>query len=211
MPPGEFIPTAEETGLVLPLGRWVLRQACEQIRAWQEAFPRDVPLSVGVNISVKQFAQPDLVQQVAGTLAETGLAPASLKLEITESVIVENPDSATGVLSELKRLGVEVYMDDFGTGYSSLSYLTRLPIDAIKIDRAFVSHMEVEDKHFQLVRTILTLARSLDLRAVAEGVTSTAQLIALRKLGCDFGQGYLFSSPVPAPDVAALLAKDARW
>jgi EAL domain-containing protein (putative c-di-GMP-specific phosphodiesterase class I) len=145
---------------------------------------------------------------VAAAIAASGIAAETLKLEITESVIVENPGSASGVLSDLKALGVEVYMDDFGTGYSSLSYLSQLPIDAIKIDRSFVSQMDVLDRHLQLVRTVLRLAQSLNLRVVAEGVTTRAQVEALRQLGCEQAQGFFFSPPVPREAAGALLGVD---
>jgi diguanylate cyclase (GGDEF)-like protein len=206
--PGDFIPVAEETGLIVPIGQWVLAEACRQLAIWQKTFRGPQPLSMSVNLSVRQFAQSDMVESVAEAIRATGIPPESLKLEVTESVIVENPASASGVLTELKALGVELYMDDFGTGYSSLSYLSQLPIDAIKIDRSFVSEMDALDRHFQLVRTVLTLARSLNLRAVAEGVTSEAQLIALRKLGCDQAQGHYFSPPVVADEAFALLEAD---
>jgi diguanylate cyclase (GGDEF)-like protein len=214
VPPSVFIPLAEEMGLVLPLGRWVLEQACRDMRAWRETLPdafEGEGIALSVNLSVRQFSQSDLVEQVRETLEASGLPPSRLTLELTESVIVENPDQAATVLRALKTLGVELHMDDFGTGYSSLGYLTRLPIDAIKIDRAFVSRMESDDKHFQLVRTILTLARSMNLRAVAEGVETSAQLLALRKLGCDLAQGFLFSTPLAADEVTELLRLGARW
>jgi diguanylate cyclase (GGDEF)-like protein len=203
--PGEFIPVAEETGLIIPIGRWVLEAACKQLRAWHEhQLPGD-PLSVGVNLSVKQIAQSDLVEHVGQVLRDTGIPPRCLKLEVTESVIVENPKAASDVLSELKSLGIELHMDDFGTGYSSLSYITQLPIDAIKIDRSFVNEIDAMDRHFQLVKTIITLAQGLDLDAVAEGVTTKAQLTALRELGCEFAQGFYFSPAVEPGAATALL------
>ncbi len=211
VPPNDFIPLAEETGMILPMGQWILGEACRQVAGWQQAFPRAEPLSIGVNLSVKQFAQPDLREHIADIVKTTGVLPNTLKLEITESVIAGNPDHAITVLDGLKTIGIEIYMDDFGTGYSSLSYLTHLPIDCIKIDRSFVSQMETKDRHFQLVRTILTLARTVNLRAVAEGVESTPQLLALRKLGCEFGQGYLFSRPLPPAEIEALLERNPSW
>jgi diguanylate cyclase (GGDEF)-like protein len=208
--PGEFIAVAEETGLIVPIGRWVLNEACQQLATWQRTFRGPQPLSMCVNLSVRQIALSDLVASVAEAIRESGIAPDTLKLEVTESMIVENPTAASGVLADLKALGVELYMDDFGTGYSSLSYLSQLPIDAIKIDRSFVGEMEALDRHFQLVRTVLTLARSLNLRAVAEGVTSEAQLIALRTLGCEQAQGFYFSAPVPFEEAQLLLQADQR-
>jgi diguanylate cyclase (GGDEF)-like protein len=209
--PSEFVPLAEEMGLILPLGRWVLTEACAQMGRWRTAVPHAASFAVCVNLSVKQFAQPDLAQQVAATLASAGITPTDLTLEVTESVIVDNPDQASTVLRDLKQLGVELHMDDFGTGYSSLSYLTRFPMDAIKIDRAFVSRMDADDTQFQLVRTILTLARSMNLRAVAEGVETPAQLLALRKLGCEYAQGFLFSEPLEADEMEQLLRRGPTW
>jgi diguanylate cyclase (GGDEF)-like protein len=209
--PAEFIPVAEETGLILPIGRWVLGEACQQLQYWHAKFPGHPSLSMSVNLSVRQFSQPDLVGQVAQVLAETGLDPHQLKLEITESVIVENTDFATAMLSDLKALGVQVYMDDFGTGYSSLSYLHRLPLDALKIDRSFVSEMEQEGKHLQLVRTILTLAQSVGVSVVAEGVSTDEQLAVLRALRCEYGQGFLFSRAVDELAAEELLSTDRRW
>jgi diguanylate cyclase (GGDEF)-like protein len=209
--PTEFIPLAEEMGLIVPLGKWAIEQACAQARRWRDAVPEAAAVAMSVNLSVRQFSQPDLVRQVAEALAAAGLPPDALTLEITESMVVDNPDHASHVLRELKALGVSLHMDDFGTGYSSLSYLTRLPMDAIKIDRAFVSRMETDDTHFQLVRTILTLARSMNLRAVAEGVETEAQLLALRKLGCAEAQGYHFSRPCEPEAIEAMLREDPRW
>ncbi len=209
--PLDFISLAEETGLILPIGRWVLEEACRQVQAWQSRSPRGQPLSVGVNLSVKQFSQPDLVDQVRSVLRETGLDPHALKLEITESVIVDNADFATHMLEELKSLGVHVFMDDFGTGYSSLSYMHRLPLDSIKIDRSFISGMESEGRNYQLVRTIIMLARSVGMSVVAEGVETEGQLRELRRLGCEYGQGFFFSRPVAPAEAEALLARDPRW
>jgi diguanylate cyclase (GGDEF)-like protein len=209
--PGEFIPLAEETGLIVPISTWVIRQACTQLRIWQDRFPRPTPLFCSVNVSVKHFAQPDLVEQVTATVRETGIDPSSLKLEITESVIVDNDDLARHVLLQLKALGVQVYLDDFGTGYSSLGYLHRLPLDAIKIDRSFVGQMEADDRSYQLVRTVRLLARSVGLSVVAEGVETNEQLRAIRGLGCEFAQGFLFSKPVSVEEVDALLAQDPHW
>ena len=208
--PAEFIPIAEETGLIIPVGRWVLREACRQMRQWQKQFSSDPPLYISVNLSGKQFTQSDLITQIIQTLQETGLDPRILKLEITESVVMENIATAISMLQQLRAVGVEVSIDDFGTGYSSLSYLHRLPIDTLKIDRSFVSQMTQNDENTEIVRTIVTLAKSLELGVVAEGVETPEQLAQLRLLKCDGGQGYLFSVPLDAEAAEALIRKRAR-
>ena len=192
--PAEFIPLAEETRLIIPIGRWVLEEACRQARAWQTQFGADLPVSV--NLSGRQLSQPDLVDQITQILQEFSVDPRSLKLEITESMILENIESVIAMLRQLKALGIQLSMDDFGTGYSSLSYLHRLPIDVLKVDRSFVSgtHSGVEKP--EVVRTVLTLAYDLGMDAIAEGVETAEQLAQLRALGCKYGQGYLFSKPL---------------
>ena len=197
--PGEFISVAEETGVIIALGRWVLRESCRQMREWQRRFPACEGLMLSVNMSGKQFAQPDLVAQVEQILRETGFSPHRLQLEITESSVIENTATVTDMLVRLRGLGVRLSMDDFGTGYSSLSYLHRFPIHTLKIDRSFIS---CEDKagDNEIVRTIIMLARDLGMNVVAEGVETCAQLAYLRGLDCEFGQGYYFSRP---SDVAA--------
>ena len=209
--PLEFIPTAEEIGLIVPIGSFVLTEACEQLRRWQARFRRETPIAVSVNLSVKQLTERHFVDDVAEIVGRSGLAPDSVKLEITESMLIDNPELARSTLDELHRLGVRVYLDDFGIGYSSLRYLHRLPLDGIKIDRSFVSEMEGEDKHFELVRTVRTLARNVGVCAVAEGVQTAGQLEVLRRLECEYAQGYLFSKPVPAEEIERLLARDPRW
>lgn len=209
--PSEFIAIAEETGLIVPIGKWVLFEACNQIREWQSAHPREEPLTIGVNLSVKQFSQPDLVDQIRSALEVTGAPAASLRLEITESAIIDKGRAAISILSRIRELGVQVYLDDFGTGYSSLSYLHGLPIDAIKIDRAFVSSMDTDDKHLRLVRTILTLAEIVGVRAEAEGISTSEQLRELRALNCEQGQGYLFSAPIPREAVDEVLRANPVW
>ncbi|MDB4951728.1 MAG: hypothetical protein JWM27_4377 [Gemmatimonadetes bacterium] len=210
IPPAEFIPVAEETGLILPLGRWVIEQACRDAGAWVRARGQP-PATVGVNLSVKQFTQVDLVEHVERTLAATGLPASRLKLEITESVILEDAEPAKGMLARLRALGVELHMDDFGTGYSSLGYLHRFPLDALKVDRSFVMRMVEEPRNAKLVQAIVTLAHNLGVRVVAEGIDQPAQLVALREMGCDFGQGYLFSPPVPRIEADAMLAREPVW
>jgi diguanylate cyclase (GGDEF)-like protein len=209
--PGEFVPVAEETGLILPLGRWVLFEACTQVKEWHRRFPDRPPLSVSVNLSVRQFAQPDIIEQVEEVLTETGLDPACLKLEITESVMIDKTESATATMARLKALGIDVHLDDFGTGYSSLSYLHKLPLDAIKIDRALTSNIDAEERSLHLVRTILTLVRGLGLEAIAEGVTTTDQVRRLREMGCAYAQGFLFARPVGPDDLQSLVEEDPRW
>ncbi|HEX7241998.1 MAG TPA: EAL domain-containing protein, partial [Longimicrobiaceae bacterium] len=208
--PGDFIPIAEDTGLILPIGKWVLREACRTMKEWQEEFP-GTPLAVSVNLSVRQLRQAHLGEEVREILEETGLDPRSLKLEITESVIMEKAEGAASALEELRALGVQLHMDDFGTGYSSLSYLHRLPLHALKIDRSFVSRMDSEFKMSQLVRTIVPLAHTLGLAVVAEGVETPSQLAVLRGLRCEYAQGYFFSLPLEPRRVRELLATDPRW
>jgi diguanylate cyclase (GGDEF)-like protein/PAS domain S-box-containing protein len=200
IPPAQFVPIAEETGLIVPLGHWVLKQACAQMQQWQQQFPDWPPLTVNVNLSSKQFS-PHLAEQVQQVLSKTGLAAQYLKLEITESVLMSHAESAIATLTELKQLGLRLAIDDFGTGYSSLSYLHRLPIDTLKIDRSFIQRVDSDGEQLAIVRTIMTLAWNLGMEVVAEGVETTKQLAQLRSLRCEYAQGYLFS---PARDVAAI-------
>jgi len=193
--PLKFIPVAEDTGLIIPIGQWVLREACQQLRVWQDQFPSDPPLAMSVNLSGKQFSQPDLIDQIEAILKEAQLEPSSLKIEITESSIIENIDVAALMLKKMKALGVRLSLDDFGTGYSSLSYLHRFPIDTLKIDRSFVSRINLP-KNTEIVRTILTLARNLGMDVVAEGVETREQIIKLTGLNCEYVQGYLLSRPI---------------
>jgi EAL domain-containing protein (putative c-di-GMP-specific phosphodiesterase class I) len=196
--PTQFIPVAEETGVIIPLGMKVLRQACLQLRQWEYKYPASRDLTISVNLSAKQFAQPNLVDEVRRTLIETKLAASRLRLEITESVIMGKAQTSIDMLSQLKALGVQLSIDDFGTGYSSLSYLHRFPVDILKIDRSFVSGMGIDKESTGIVETILTLAEKLDKKVVAEGVETAQQLIQLKALACEFGQGYLFSMPIDA-------------
>jgi diguanylate cyclase (GGDEF)-like protein/PAS domain S-box-containing protein len=202
--PVRFMQVAEETGLVIPIDQWVLREACAQLREWQQEFPMNPLLSISVNLSGKQFAHPDLCDKVSRILDETGVIPLSVKLEITESSLVENPDAAAQILRQLKELGVRISLDDFGTGYSSLSYLHRFPIDVLKIDRSFVNRMSVS-KNSEIVRTIITLAINLGMEVIAEGVETEEQVAQLASMRCDYVQGYLFSQPMPAQAVHELL------
>ena len=211
VPPLDFIPLAEETGLIFPMGSWVLTQACRQLKEWQERFSRELPLAVSVNISAKQLSHADLVPHVADIVTLSGIDPASLKLEITESSLIEDPEGTGARLQALRQLGVRIYLDDFGTGYSSLRYLHQLPLDAIKIDRSFVALMHEGATHLQLVHTVRALARNIGVRAIAEGVENPVQLSLLRSLGCESAQGFYFSRPVPKADVERMLANNPVW
>ncbi len=200
--PLDFIPLAEDTGLIIPLGEWILRTACVQSKIWQD---EGFKLNVAVNLSVHQFQQPQLAETIIGIIRETGLNPHSLNLELTESSIMKNAESAVKTLGELKETGISISIDDFGTGYSSLGYLKQLPIDILKIDRSFVQDVTTNPDDAALVMTIITLAHNLRLKVVAEGVETEEQLQLLHLLRCDEWQGYLFSKPVPAEDFRKLL------
>jgi diguanylate cyclase (GGDEF)-like protein/PAS domain S-box-containing protein len=205
--PSDFIRVAEETGLIVPIGLWVLREACRQLRAWQTRFPAGRPLMMSVNLSGRQFQQPDLVSEVARIVREAQLPPGSLKLEVTESILMENPDAAAVMLTELKAHGIHVCIDDFGTGYSSLGYLLRFPANTLKIDRSFISGMGAGSQHSDMVvRTIVGLARNLGMDVIAEGVETEDQLSRLQALDCDFIQGYHFSKPMAPEGVVELLS-----
>lgn len=203
VPPASFIPLAEETGLILPLGNWVLEAACRQNKAWQAAGL--APARMAVNVSARQLHQSDLPRAVERALAETGLDPAHLELELTESMIMREPERVVGVLRELKALGVVIALDDFGTGYSSLAYLKRFPIDRIKIDRSFVRDLEEDPSDATIIRTVIAMSHALGLRVIAEGVESPVQLRHLVQHRCDEAQGYLLSPPLPAGEVQRLL------
>jgi diguanylate cyclase (GGDEF)-like protein/PAS domain S-box-containing protein len=203
--PGQFIPIAEETGLIIPIGEWILREACSQLRQWQDLYPNAAPLTISVNLSGKQFAQPNLIEQIEQVLAETRLSPSSLWLEITESVVVENVEAASETCKRLRLLGVGLSIDDFGTGYSSLSSLHSFPISTLKIDGSFVSRMNGDNENTEIIRTIMSLAGNLGMDVIAEGVETLEQLTRLRTLGCEKGQGFFFSRPVSASDAENLL------
>jgi diguanylate cyclase (GGDEF)-like protein len=200
--PAEFIPLAEETGLILPLGRQVLFEACRHAARLQPA--NDKPPVMSVNLSARQFAQPDLVQQVRSALDETGLAPERLKLEITESVAMADLERSVAVLQTLRRLGVRLAIDDFGTGYSSLSYLKQLPIDTVKLDRSFIEPLGDAPSDAAIVRAVVELSNALGLSVTAEGIETQQQLAVLRSLGCASGQGYYLGRPAP-PDAIPVL------
>ncbi|MEG4391246.1 EAL domain-containing protein [Microcoleus sp. BROC3] len=213
IPPMKFIPVAEETGAIVPLGEWVLEEACRQLRLWEGMFDFDRPLIMSVNLSGKQFAQPDLVERIQAILGATGLSPESLKLEITESVVMEDVESAIAVLKHMKALNVKLGIDDFGTGYSSLSYLSRFPTDTLKVDKSFVGRMEIESEgeNVAIVRTIVALAHALGMDVIAEGVETAQQLAKLRSIGCEYGQGYFFAKPLPSQAATALMASEPQW
>lgn len=212
VPPDEFIPICENTGLIVPMTVNILRSACNQVAKWQKALQTNDPLSVAVNLSGKHFAHQDLVDQIREVLNTSGINPLSLKLELTESAVMENAESAILMLKQIKETGVQISIDDFGTGYSSLSYLHRFPIDLLKIDRSFVSAMETNVENSEIVRTVVALAKSLNLKVVAEGIETLHQFHQLRILGCDYGQGYLFSKPMPVADIELMiLAENPQW
>jgi len=211
IPPGEFIPVAEETGLIVPITYWILEESCSRIVEMQNIIQSKERLFLSVNLSGKHFAHSDLVEHIEKIIQKTGIAPGCLKLEITESAVMENPEKAIAMLKNLKRIGLQISIDDFGTGYSSLSYLHRFPIDTLKVDRSFVSSMEDGTENGEIVRTVIALAKTLRLDVVAEGIESIHQLHQLRILGCEYGQGYLFSRPVPTDDAQAILDDKLRW
>lgn len=204
--PAEFITVAEETNMIVVIGGWVLSEACRQMSLWQAHFPPLSPLTISVNLSSKQFLQVDLTKQIDQLLSETGLQAKDLKLEITESLIMEDVDSAAATLLQLRALGIQVAVDDFGTGYSSLGYLHQFPIDTLKVDRSFVSRMKPSGENSELVRTIVTLGQNLGLDVIAEGVETEEQLTQLRTMGCKYGQGYYFSKPLDSERATALIA-----
>jgi diguanylate cyclase (GGDEF)-like protein len=209
--PTEFISAAEDTRLIIPLGLWVLREACRQMAQWHWQSPANRSLILSVNLSGKQFTQPDLVERIKQILDETHLDPNCLKLEITESVVMENAEAAISMLVRMKALGVRLSIDDFGTGYSSLSYLHRFPVDTLKIDRSFVNQISVSGENAEIVRTIKTLASNLGMDVVAEGVETLEQMRRLEELECEYGQGYLFSQPLERDAAEVLIERRPRW
>ncbi|MGK7890157.1 MAG: putative bifunctional diguanylate cyclase/phosphodiesterase [Leptolyngbyaceae cyanobacterium] len=207
--PGEFIPIAEATGFINTLGHWVLQQACAQTQRWQSQYPTQRPLTISVNLSAKQFSQPNLADKIKQVLEDTGLSSHCLKLEITESVLMDHADAATSMIDEIKQMGVRFAIDDFGTGYSSLGYLHRFAVDTLKIDQSFIRSLDTDVEKVELVRTILTLAWNLGMDVVAEGIETKRHLAQLRLLKCDYGQGYFFAKPLPAQKMTDLL--DQAW
>jgi EAL domain-containing protein (putative c-di-GMP-specific phosphodiesterase class I) len=204
IPPGEFIPVAEGSDLIVNLGRWVLVESCRQMAEWQKIFATSPPLTISVNVSARQLSDSRLVEDVEFALAESGLNPQSLALEMTESSIMGNTEQTLAILESLKAMGIRLEIDDFGTGYSSLSRLQRLPFDSLKIDRSFIRELGAGNGNLDIVKAILKLAHSLRLEVIAEGVESEEQLCSLRQLGCDYIQGFLFSKPVDAATAEGL-------
>jgi len=205
--PESFIPVAEETGLIVRLDRWVLRSACRQLAEWHKQFPGSSGLKISVNVSSFDLREIDFVETIEQVLAQTGLKGEFLTIEITERMIVENFNKTIDLLFQLRSRDIRISIDDFGTGYSSLSYLCNLPIDNLKIDKSFVSQMREGNKNYKIVQAIVALSEQLDLNVVSEGIETDQQLEWLKKMGCEFGQGYLFFRPLPPELVTMLLEK----
>jgi EAL domain-containing protein (putative c-di-GMP-specific phosphodiesterase class I) len=210
VPPSEFIPLAEETGQIVPIGEWVLVQACQQVCKWNRDRPTS-PLTVSVNISARQFEDPNLVENIRAVLARSCLDPAHLVLEITETAVMRNPEDAVRKAESLRRVGVRLAIDDFGTGYSSLAYLKQFPVDVLKIDRAFVAGIGLDACDTAIVRSVTGLAQGLGLTVTAEGVETVEQLAFLRTIGCATAQGHLFARPAPSATIAQLLRPEAMY
>ncbi len=211
VPPEQFIQVAEETGLILPIGRWVLSEACERLRQWQRDYPSELPLTINVNLSRRQLLQADLLDQIRCILSRTKLPAESLQLEITESAILENPEDAIEFLNHLKSLNIGLCVDDFGTGYSSLSSLQQFPVNVLKIDKTFINGMGPDGKKDEIVRAVVSLAHSLRMQVVAEGVETEGQLQRLRDMECDYGQGYLLCHALDAEGIDRLLDRAEPW
>ncbi len=205
--PAEFLPLAEETGLILPIGRWVFGEGCRQMQAWQAESRAELPWFLSLNLSGKELLQPNLVEDLGRILRPVGALSRRIKVEVTEDILMENEESAGNTLSRLRELDLRVSIDDFGTGHSSLSHLNRLPVDTLKIDQSFVGNMCDRRGNLEIVRTIVALAHNLNMDVVAEGVETAEQLAELRTMGCDYGQGYLFSHPVEAPEARTLMGR----
>jgi diguanylate cyclase (GGDEF)-like protein/PAS domain S-box-containing protein len=209
--PADFIPVAETIGLIVPIGTWVLEEACHQLRQWQDQFPATATLKVSVNLASRQLQEPDLLQQLDRILAKTGLSSQCLHLEITESMLMSHTDTVVETLQAIRDRNIKLNLDDFGTGYSSLSYIHRFPLDTLKIDQSFVSRMASENEDFEIVRTIISLAHILGMTVVAEGIEQPEQARQLIQLGCDQGQGHLFSTPLEPEKIVPLLATEPLW
>jgi EAL domain-containing protein (putative c-di-GMP-specific phosphodiesterase class I) len=209
--PDAFLGIAAELGLFPLLSRWTFDEACRQLRRWQDEFPAAQPLSMSVNLTVDQLSRPELVNTLQDLLKTTGVEQGSVKIEITESEMMESPNEVSEVLHQLKAQHIDTCLDDFGTGYSSLSHLQRLPITFLKIDQSFVRRLGSEDDALAIVKTIVALAHQLGRKVIAEGVETADHLAILRSLGCEYGQGYLFAKPIPADEVVKLLMLGRRW
>jgi diguanylate cyclase (GGDEF)-like protein len=205
LPPKQFIPLAQDTGLILSIDRWILEQACLQIRQWQQRYPLVPPLKISVNMTSGSMAQKDLVNTIRQILEQTGLDTPSLKLEITENTIMQSDETVSATLEQLKEMGVDIQIDDFGTGYSSLAYLQQIPVSALKIDQTFIQQISRSDAQTEIIRTIVELSHLYGLQTIAEGVETQGQLDALLSIGCDLGQGFLLSYPLDQDKVASLL------
>ncbi|MFL6719903.1 MAG: putative bifunctional diguanylate cyclase/phosphodiesterase, partial [Burkholderiaceae bacterium] len=209
--PDDFIPIAESSGMVVPIGLWALEQACSQLKQWHQKYPRQTPLTLGVNVSMRQLMHASFIGEVAQILSRTDVMPQFIELELTESSAMANPQQTIENLAKLKTLGLRLALDDFGTGYSSLAYLQKLPIDVLKIDRAFARGLGQESNDASIVQLILTLAQLLELDTIAEGVETAEQVAVLRRMGCHMGQGYFFSAGVPAAQAEQLLSADSAY
>ena len=209
--PARFIPVAEESGMIIPITNWILEETTAQLAKWQKISNNYRKLIVSVNISGKHIAQDGLIEQVKQSLHNSKIKPASLKLEITESIAMENAERTIEILTRLKNTGVQLSIDDFGTGYSSLSYLHRLPFDTLKIDRSFVYSVGENGENSAILQTIVALAKNLKMKAIAEGIETESQLRLLRNLGCEMGQGFLMSKPLPKDEMETLLYKKSLW
>jgi EAL domain-containing protein (putative c-di-GMP-specific phosphodiesterase class I) len=208
--PTTFVPVAEETGLIVPIGRWVIERACQDAAGWRAMGDEHVHLQVSVNISSRQVPDPDLLGDIQRALSRTGLPADAMVLELTESILLEHTAEAMSLLNRLRALGVRLAIDDFGTGYSSLSYLHRLPIDILKIDRAFVEPLGTDANAAKLIRAIVSLGESMSLRTVGEGIESTQQATRLRALGCDYGQGFLYGMPMLSKELVTYVKQTRR-
>ena len=205
--PAEFIPLAEEIGFIRPIGRWVLEAACRQAKHWQDTFPVSPPLTISVNLSAAELTDSNLLEEVTQVVQESKILHGTLKLELTESVVMKDAEQTCQLLLGLKDLGIQLSLDDFGTGYSSLNYLRRLPMDALKIDRSFVRDMDSDEEKREIAQIIVMLARAIGLKVIAEGAETLAEVEQLNRLGCDFAQGYYFFRPLESHMAEAALRK----